>query len=235
VIATKYGNFPALALTTATPLDRNLRNEMTASYFLGYLPLHWACGDISYLLNSESSRQTELSVQRNPIPSEHYPEIVRFNTRAFEVTMIQYLLLLYPEAASIPTPHDELPLHLFLQDGRALYRHVCRENFARAYVEEVSFDPLRSMLRWSQARDMPRRTPYDEIKSLLTACPEALATPSVTNHLYPYQLAATASHSCASGEEYMNEDMQKKTRLLSLENTYRLILEDPTVIYRTCN
>ena len=133
--------------------------------------------------------------------------------------MIQYLLLLYPEAARIPTSHGELPLHLFLQDGRALYRHVCRENFARAYVEEVPFDPLRSM-------------PYDEIKSILTACPEALATPSVTNHLYPYQLAATASHSCASGEEYVDEDIQKKTRLLSLENTYRLILEDPTVIYR---
>ncbi len=237
VIATKYGNFPALALTTATPLDRNLQNEMTAaSYFLGYLPLHWACGDISYLLNSESPRQTELSVQRNPIPSEHYPEIVRFNTRAFEVTMIQYLLLLYPEAARTPTSQGELPLHLFLQDGLALYRHVCRENFARDYVEEVPFDPLRSMLTSRQGcRDKPRRTPYDEIKSLLTVCPEALATPSVTNHLYPYQLAATASHSRASGEEYMNEDMQKKTRLLSLENTYRLILEDPTVIYRTCN
>ena len=230
VIATKYGNFPALALTTATPLDRNLRNEMTASYFLGYLPLHWACGDIGYLLNTESSRQTRLPMQRKPIPSEHYPEIVRFNTRAFEVTMIQYLLLLYPEAARIPTSHGELPLHLFLQDGRALYRHVCRENFAREYVEEVPFDPLRSMLRWSLARDKPRRTPYDEIKSLLTACPEAVATPSVTNHLYPYQLAATASHSFVSGGEYADEDMQKKTRLISLENTYRLILEDPTVI-----
>ena len=48
---------------------------------------------------------------------------------------------------------------------------------------------------------MQRSTLWDEIKSLLTACPGALSTPSLTNHLYPFQLAATASHSSSNDED----------------------------------
>lgn len=227
VIATKYGNFPAFALTMATPLDRNLTNEMAASYFLGYLPLHWACGDISYLLNSNYSHQTKYQDHKNP-NTRQYTDMVRFNTNKLAVTMIQYLLYLCPEAASIATSrHGELPLHLFLQDKRVLWNHISRENLARAYVEEIPF----GMLRWYCSPDLPRCTPWDEIKSLLTACPEALSTPSMANHLYPFQLAATASD-CSSSDRQEDEDaeMREKTRLLSLENTYRLLLEDPSVV-----
>jgi hypothetical protein len=232
VIATKYGNFPAFALAMASPLDKNLRNEMAAMYMLGHLPLHWACGNISFLLNSTYSRPTKYQDQQNP-STARYSELVRFNTNDLGITMIQYLLLLCPEAARIPTKeHGELPLHLLLQDKRALWNYLSKKKLGRAYVNEIPFDPLRSLLRARDSPHTPRRTPWDEIRSLLTACPEALSTPSLTNHLYPFQLAATASHSWSSNEEDVDAKMQKRTRLLALENTYRLILEDPSIVYR---
>jgi hypothetical protein len=212
VIATKYGNFPAFALAMASPLDKNLRNEMAATYFLGYLPIHWACGDVSFLLNSTYSYPTtKYQDQKNP-STVKYSELVRFNTYDLGITVIQYLLLLFPEAARIPTEeHGELPLHLFLQDRRALWNYLSKKSLGRARGDSP---------------DTPRQTPWDEIKSLLTACPEALSTPSLTHHLYPFQLAATC------GEEDVDVEMHRRTRLCSLENTYRLILEDPSIVYR---
>eukprot|EP00985_Skeletonema_marinoi_P022249 scaffold14112_cov152-Skeletonema_marinoi.AAC.7 len=233
VIATKHGNFPAFALAMASPLDPNYRNEMAATYYLGYLPLHLVCGDISILLNSAHSRQKKYQDQQNP-STEQCNELVRFNTSELRMTMIQYLLLLCPEAAHIPTKEQgELPLHLFLRDERALWNYVSKKKLGHACdVNSVPFDPLQSTSAARDSPDTPMCTPWDEIKSLLSACPEALSTPSVTNHLYPFQLAATASHSLSLSSDERDVDVQKKTRLLSLENTYQLILEDPSAVYR---
>ena len=234
VIATKYGHFPAFALAMASPLDSNYKNEMASTYFLGYLPLHWICGDISLLLDSANSVQKQYQDQQNP-STEQCNELVRFNTIELGITLIQYVLLLWPEAARVPTKdHGELPLHLFLKDKRALWNYLSKKKTAQARdVNGMPFDPLESTSVARVSPDTPRCTPWDEIKSLLSACPEALSTPSMTNHLYPFQQAATASHSLSSDEDSDGDDIdvQKKTRLLSLENTYRLILEDPSVVY----
>ncbi len=230
VVAAKYG-FPAFALTMASPLDSNFRNEMAATYCLGYLPLHWACGDIPLLLNSAYSRQEKYQTQQNP-STDQYNEVVRFNTNKLRITLVQYLLLLCPEAARIPTKeHGDLPLHLFLQDKRTLWIYLTKKQLGEPLdVHDTLFDPLQSTLTARISPDTPWCTPWDEIKSLLSACPEALSTPSMKTHLYPFQLAATTSCSLPPDEE--DAGVQKKTRLLSLENTYRLILEDPSVVYR---
>ena len=230
VIAAKYG-FPAFALTMASPLDSNFRNEMAATYCLGYLPLHWACGDITLPLNSAYSRQKKYQTQQNP-STEQYNEVVRFNTNKLRISLVQYLLLLCPEAARIPTKeHGDLPLHLFLQDKRTLWIYLTKTQLGEPLdANDTLFDPLQSTLTATISPDTPWCTPWDEMKSLLSACPEALSTPSMKTHLYPFQLAATTSHSLPPDEE--DAGVQKKTRLLSLENTYRLILEDPSVVYR---
>ena len=219
VIAAKYGNFPAFSVVMSSPLEQNCLSERAARDCLGYLPLHWACGDISYLLNSSYSHQDKYEHQQNPSANE-YDGLLRFNTSKLGMTLLQYILMLCPKAACIPTKvQGELPLHLYLQDKRALWNYISKKRLGQA--SDAGESP-----------DTPMQTPWDEVKSLLTAYPEALSTPSSTSHLYPFQLAATASYS-AFQEGDDDEDVERKNeiRLLSLENTYRLILEDPDVVY----
>jgi hypothetical protein len=149
--------------------------------------------------------------------SEKYPvstckATVHWNTTQLPCSMIRYLLHLCPESARVPTREGRLPLHLFLDGG---YDERCRKDdqnsSKQAYI-------------------------WDDVKELLKVCPDALRTPDVNSHLYPFQAAAAATAETSSllSDEERCSDQQgtrrvKGTRLTSLEVTSRLILEDPSL------
>ncbi|KAL3786189.1 hypothetical protein HJC23_001265 [Cyclotella cryptica] len=220
IIVTKYSDFPVLALvasilvTTAnmvasTTEDSCEKAQLMSEALLqedsfGLLPLHWACGDITYLLSSSSSSDTNVN---HFLTSEQYLastclETVRWNTPQLPCSMIQYLLHLCPESARVPTPKGRLPLHLFLDGG---YRNS-----------------LHNTCSWG------------DVKELLKACPDALRTPDVCNHMYPFQVAAAEETSTFNEEGETNvaqtdgHDDAEGAPLKSLEVTYLLIREDPS-------
>ena len=146
--------------------------------------------------------------------SEQYPvstckETVHWNTQ-LPCSMIRYLLHLCPESARVPTPEGRLPLHLFLDGG---YDERCRN--------------------YNQNESKQTYT-WDDVKELLIACPDALRTPDVDSHLYPFQAAAAARTSSPQSDGERCVDQRgthgvEGTRLKSLEITYRLIMEDPSL------
>ena len=64
-----------------------------------------------------------------------------------------------------------------------------------------------------------------DFERLLAACPESIRTPDICSHMYPFQTAA-ASKSELQEEDGSSSDPE---RLKSIEMTYRLILEDPSL------
>ena len=63
-----------------------------------------------------------------------------------------------------------------------------------------------------------------DFERLLTACPESIRTPDICSHMYPFQTAA------ASGSKLESEDSPPNPeRFKTIEMTYRLILEDPSL------
>jgi hypothetical protein len=217
VIATKYSNFPALALVACIwwrmndGHDEYWEDTMFEEDSYGYLPLHWACGDISHLLasgrvSSEASLRQNRSCPVSSFISGDNPStlqcgaLARFNTRDIPCSIIEYLLECGPTAACAPTRCGRLPLHLLVADG----------NFS-----------ILVCTPWNEANDgsnnFCRRQPWDDLKLLLKEYPEALGTPDPKRNLYPFQIAAELSGRQSHG-------------LVSLENTYRLIMEDPSIL-----
>ncbi|KAL3786199.1 hypothetical protein HJC23_001275 [Cyclotella cryptica] len=219
IIVTKYSDFPALVLvasilmTTANVVASNtevpcekaqlISKALLQEDSFGLLPLHWACGDIAYLLSSSSS---DTKVYDFPNSEQHLVstcrETVRWNTPQLPCSMIRYLLHLCPESARVPTRNGRLPLHLFLDGG---YR-----------------------------KSLDKTCSWGDVTELLKACPDALRTPDVCSHMYPFQVAAAVETSifhvegerCVARTEVHDEE---GARLKSLEITYLLIMEDPSL------
>lgn len=243
IVATKYFNYPALALVSSilaaektfaaedcTTATSSLLNEDSFSC----LPLHWACGDIISIITNSSEKVLSLvgnccnesNKLLNPCLAD-CPELARWNTPMLPCSMIQYLLLLRPSAARIATRHGRLPLHTFL-DGGCVY--------------DVAYDLQARNNDGGRVKDNQHsHHVWNDIKALLKACPESLATPDIQSHLYPFQAAAStfslASHNYLVQDpspDYVEKvkkrnEAERKARLISLENTYRLILEDPSL------
>jgi len=255
VIATKYANFPALTLAASivrngvgddedgNDEDRNCVSQRLTALLeedcYGYLPLHWACGgDISSLLSSHptsngacvdmsdgrwsvqtcahsNNSATALNeANRGPLnPStSQCKELVRWNTKNLP-TMIEYLLHCEPSAARIPTRQGRLPLHLLVEDGN-------------------SFNLVHTMLQSNEqdsGDDEFFRQPWDDIVAILKEFPDALGTPDTISHLYPFQLAAASLNPSALNPT-QTCSTEPQSGLLPLENTYRLIMEDPSLL-----
>ncbi|KAL3774915.1 hypothetical protein ACHAW5_009134 [Stephanodiscus triporus] len=205
VIATKYSNFPAIALAACIWWrkidndDDDGGDDLLEVDSYGYLPLHWACGDISLLLAS-GFVSNDASVDRNRCQTSYTSPcslcceaLSRFNTRDIPCSSIEFLLELEPAAARAPTRDGRLPLHLLVADG-----------YLSADVRTPS-------------NDFCHRQPWDDIKLLLKEFPEALGMPDPKSNLYPFQLAAASSTRQSHG-------------YVPLENTYRLIMEDPSFL-----
>jgi ankyrin repeat protein len=218
VIATKYSNFPAIALAACIRWRMNdVHNEYREDNLLeedsyGYLPLHWACGDISRLMAASGVVSSDASLRHNwsccmPYTTSGYNPstkqcgaLARFNTMDIPCSSIEYLLECDPTAASAPTRCGSLPLHLLVADAN------------------LSADVHIPFYKTNGGSDaFCRRQPWDDIKLLLKQYPEALGTPGAKSRLYPFQVAAESSTSQSHG-------------LVSLENTYRLIMEDPSIL-----
>jgi hypothetical protein len=122
--------------------------------------------------------------------------------------MIAYLLHLCPESARVPTNDGQLPLHLYVNGG---FKGVYDTTHERHRI-------------------------WEDAKKLLAACPEAIRTPDVFSHLYPFQ--TTAASDSSTGLFADENDMDDGDRssissdpdhLTSLELTYLLIREDPSL------
>ena len=216
VIATKYSNFPALALAACIWWrkidndDEDGGDNLLEDDSYGYLPLHWACGDISLLLTaghissevSSSRRRWYTSCTTgsyNPSTSQ-CGALARFNTGDIPCSIIEFLLECEPAAVRTSTRDGRLPLHLLVADSNL-------SATVRTPSNEVN----------NGGGDFSNRQPWDDIKFLLKEYPEALGTPDKKSNLYPFQVAAASSTGQSDG-------------LASLENTYRLIMEDPSLL-----
>lgn len=185
VVACKYANFPALALHATMLRSDGVNTENTKPLLqedlFGYLPLHWACGDISSLLSLDTSYDDYVSNNKR-VTSKH-KQLARFNTYTLPHSMIEYLMYVEPAAARRRTRDGRLPLHLLVEDGSSS---------------------------------------WDDITLLLKEYPESLVEQDAVSKLYPFQVAA-ASLSKPSSRNNTND-------LIQLENTYRLIMEDPSLL-----
>jgi hypothetical protein len=212
VIATKYSNFPALSLALCIWWRmKNVRSEYRGDTLLeedsyGYLPLHWACGDVSRLvvaglLSGEASLSQSRSCRTPCTNSGNNPStkqcgaLARFNTIDIPCSIIEFLLECDPAAASIPTRCGRLPLHQLVAD----------DNLS-ANVRTPSYEIHGGNDTFC------RRQPWDDIKLLLVEYPEALGIPDTNSRLYPFQMAAESSTMHSHGL------------------VYSLIIEDPTIL-----
>ena len=229
VLATKHANFPALALVASTLVvelsdgaasgqprwdgsqeDARMTKALSSVDSLGHLPLHLACSKSN---SSPHIRDTNQDPSYPLIPTLRLnPELVRWNTPALPCSMIQFLLHYYPSAARTPTPEGRISLHLVLECND--YTDSGINGLQHRYYDHHA-----------------AHEQYDDVKMLLKACPEALATPDMTTHMYPFQTAAASSNSSPAmvTSPTTKELLPNKARLLSLENTYRLIMEDPSL------
>ena len=218
VIATKYSNFPALALAACIRWrridndDDNGGDNLLEEDSYGYSPLHWACGDI-YLLLASGSISSEASLDRRTCHTSyttmsHNPStvqcgaLVRFNTAYIPCSIIEFLLECEPDAARTPTRDGRLPLHLLVADVN---------------LSDDVRTPFNETNNGGGENYISDRQPWDDIKLLLKEYPEALGTPDGKSNLYPFQVAAASSTGQSHG-------------LASLENAYRLIMEDPSLL-----
>jgi hypothetical protein len=218
VIATKYSNFPALALAACIIWrridndDDDVGDNLLEEDSYGYLPLHWACGDI-YLLLASGPISSEASLDRRTCHTScttmsHNPSnvqcgaLARFNTAYIPCSIIEFLLECKPDTARTPTRDGRLPLHLLVADGN---------------LSDDVRTPSNEVINGGGDYYISDRQPWDDIKLLLKEYPEALGTPDGKSNLYPFQVAATSSTGQIHG-------------LASLENTYRLIMEDPSLL-----
>lgn len=212
VIATKYFNFPALVVHASILMsgnDKDSKNKVCRPLLEedlnGYLPLHWACGDMYSVLRSNCSSNESSGDIASPRTGQ-CGMLSRFNTSGLACTMIEYLLHCEPDSAHMPTREGRLPLHLLAEDG----------NSSVIASKDSEFNKF-------------RRQPWDDIKLLLKQYPEALETADAVNYLYPFQSAATPSPSSPSHNPCPTCSDQQSD-LLSLEHTYRLIMEDPSLL-----
>mmetsp|Transcript_26361 Transcript_26361/g.55055 ORF Transcript_26361/g.55055 Transcript_26361/m.55055 type:complete len:678 (-) Transcript_26361:57-2090(-) len=248
VIATEYANFPALTVAASILRNgdrdivgvdgpgRNCFSPKLASLLqedsYGYLPLHWACGgSITSFLPSHATRNVERGEQRNVCNSNtstelneanHSPlnpstlkckALVRWNTKDLPCSMIEYLLHCEPSAARIPTREGRLPLHVLVENGDSFNRvHMLRRNEKgngdNAFIGQ----------------------PWDDVVAMLREYPDALGIPDETSHLYPFQVAAAPADRPTLNLAAQACIVEPHSELLSLENTYRLIMEDPSLL-----
>lgn len=217
VLVTKYFDFPAIALVASVIMTRDADAELNNSNHgdittkallredsAGLLPLHLACGSIpDGPLLSRSQVYDIRSVSLRMALHLVWPETVRWNeNRLQQCSMIDYLLHLCPESARNSTPKGRLPLQLYLGSYQELH--------------DTTYECSRI---WENA------------KKLLVACPDAIRTPDISSHMYPFQTAAALSVNPKNGESGTDGDisLSEPDRLTSLELTYRLILEDPSL------
>lgn len=205
-IATKYFNFPAIALVASVlmmrdelaeahghDLDLNCYTKMALSQEdnVGLLPLHLACGKFAQSVSNTTYQRS--------IPAGTSPLSIRWNTKGLHCSVIEFLLYLCPDSAQVPTREGQYPLHMLLDVG----------NYAQY---ESTNEPL-----------------WGDVKRLLAAWPEAIRTPDIHTQMYPFQTAA-ASISAKTKEEGEKEEIISEANILkSTEITYRLILEDPSL------
>jgi len=214
VIATKYANFPALALIASMfrndthdreTYGRDNNQPLLEKDWYGNLPLHWACAFNGDVAHNDGTHGGPMNPMTNQCKA-----IVRWNTKFLPFTMIEYLLDREPTAARIPTRRGRLPLHLLVERGNAaLNTHL------------LEYDTTKD-----GDGDACIRQPWDDIKLLLKECPEALVKPDPTCHLYPFQIAAASSNTSYASMSCTGPQAE----LLSLEITFRLIMEDPSLL-----
>ena len=202
VMVTKHFDYPALALVACmlvlnggykdeTKMNSEVRKTLLEQDSNGYLPIHWACGDIHSLLQP-SGRQAYIPIVDKPKIKQN-GVLARFNTTCVPCTMIEWLLSCEPSAARTAAQDGRLPLHLLVGNGE-----VFATKTVFTYVNNEGY---------------PQRPWYD-IELMLKEYPEALSTPD-PSRLYPFQVAAASPY---------------QTGLLSLENTFRLIMEDASLL-----
>jgi hypothetical protein len=75
---------------------------------------------------------------------------------------------------------------------------------------------------------------WEDAEKLLAACPEAIRTPDVFSRMYPFQTAAASSSQSKTeqNEEGDNGQISWQKQLQSIEMTFRLILEDPSLCFK---
>jgi len=244
VLATKYGNFPPIALVASLLADqqpipsrdshrihekkcfRRMR-ELCSVISHDYLPLHVACCNKFFIMNElgRNNRHIlegaqKLAYRRCPTASSSVG-LDRWDDSDFPFSLVCFLLYLWPSAARTPTKNGRLPLHLALEYNLA---------------DDVIILPVYGNILFGS------KIERSDIMALLKACPEALHTPDVTTHLYPFQTAAASTSAMAynlssedaqpnTGNDEISSvgEFERAARLISLENTFRLIMEDPSL------
>lgn len=167
VIATKYFDFPILALASclwSRVVYENCGHEhkmLLEEDSYAFLPLTWACaGAMRVTFYSDVDSISHTFGQRNRTCWQKYfafcPAMIRFNTKGTG-SMIEFLMSCEPDAVRETTRDGMLPLHRLVADSGG------------------------SDIIW------------DDIKILLKEFPESIGVPHPTNHLYPFQIAAMSS------------------------------------------
>jgi hypothetical protein len=177
VIATKYFDFPILALASclwSRVVYEGHENMLLEEDSYAFVPLTWACAGAMQVTfyqrkhyhGDNGSNVDSISHtfgQRNRTCWRKYfvecPATVRFNTMGI-CSMIEFLMSCEPDAARETTRDGMLPLHRLVADSNDI--------------------------NWDQQE-------WDDIKILLKEFPESIGKPHPTNHLYPFQIAAMSS------------------------------------------
>jgi len=171
VIATKYFDFPILALTSCmwsrvVYENRSHENMLLEEDSYTFLPLTWACaGAMRVTFYSAVDSISHTFGQMNRTCWRKYfaecPATIRFNTMGIG-SMIEFLMSCEPDAACETTRDGMLPLHRLVADSSG------------------------GDIIWEQQV-------WNDIKILLKEFPESIGMPDPTNRLYPFQIAAMAS------------------------------------------
>ena len=87
--------------------------------------------------------------------------------------------------------------------------------------------PLHLYLDGGYNRQQDLRYTWADVGWLLGGCPEAIRIPDPCSQLYPFQIVAAASPDTSDPETV-------EVLLKSIELTYRLIMEDPSLCFKAC-
>ena len=214
VVAVKYGNFPAVALyasivqCASNSNDHGEETRVEDRPFLqedlyGNIPLFYACGDLSTLMPGESIAGLRDALLNKETGTNDISSGSRSLMRFNTDKLTRTMIedLVHCEPAAVRRR---------TQDGR-LPLHLLAEDAKSS-----------SRIVFSGATPVKLRMPWEDIKLLLKEYPEALVEPDGVSNLYPFQLAAC---SCQADSK-----TSPLSDLISLEYSYRLIKEDPSLL-----